>query len=159
MDAIDFSALRGNKQHYSKDAQSVTSHKSLIKKGIWLYFLLLIFEGALRKWFVPSLAGPLLIVRDPLVLWIIGTAWRRGLITLNYYSVTMIVIGVIGIYTAFFIGHGSLAVALYGARILLVNFPLIFIIGQLFTKEDVIKIGIATLMLSIPMGYPYQWVC
>jgi hypothetical protein len=152
MDAIDFSAFKIQKQQDSSDAQSVISHKSLVKKGIWLYFLLIIFEGALRKWFVPSLAGPLLIVRDPLVLWIIGTAWRRGLITLNYYSVTMIVIGVIGIYTAFFIGHGSLAVALYGARILLLHFPLIFIIGQLFTKEDVIKIGIATLILSIPMG-------
>lgn len=152
MDAVDFSTFKANKQYYSNEDQGVNTHKAILKKGIWLYFLLIIFEGALRKWFVPSLAGPLLIIRDPLVLWIIATAWRRGLITLNYYSLTMVVIGVIGIYTAFFMGHGSLAVALYGARILLLHFPLIFIIGELFTKEDVIKIGNATLILAIPMA-------
>ena len=35
-----------------------------IKQMIWLYFFLLIFEGALRKWFLPFLATPLLVVRD-----------------------------------------------------------------------------------------------
>mgnify|MGYP007000285922 len=28
----------------------VSSEPTLIKKLIWLYFLLLLFEGALRKW-------------------------------------------------------------------------------------------------------------
>ena len=46
----------------------------LLKKLFWLYFLLLIFEGALRKWIVPQLSAPLLLVRDPVALWII--VWR-----------------------------------------------------------------------------------
>jgi len=41
-----------------------------------LYFLLLIFEGALRKWVFPQLSGPLLIVRDPIGLLIIWEAYR-----------------------------------------------------------------------------------
>jgi len=35
---------------------------------IWIYFFLLIFEGALRKWIAPSLANVLLVVRDPVLL-------------------------------------------------------------------------------------------
>ena len=34
---------------------------------IWTYFWLLLFEGGLRKWIVPSLANPLLIIRDPVL--------------------------------------------------------------------------------------------
>jgi hypothetical protein len=122
-----------------------------LKVGIWLYFLLLIFEGGLRKWAFPSLAGPLLVIRDPLVLWILFVAWRNGLIRVNYYIMIMFVIGVISVYTAYFIGHGNLLVAVYGARILLFHFPLIFVIGRIFNLDDVIKIGHATLLLSIPM--------
>jgi hypothetical protein len=122
-----------------------------LKQGIWLYFILLLFEGALRKWIFPSLADPILIIRDPLALWILIVAWRHALITLNYYIVSMMLIGIIGIYTAYFIGHGNIIVALYGARILLLHFPLIFIIGRVFNKDDVVKIGKATLIIAIPM--------
>ena len=38
----------------------VSSELTLIKKLIWLYFLLLLFEGALRKWFLPGLSQGLL---------------------------------------------------------------------------------------------------
>ena len=41
---------------------------TVIRKLIWVYFLLLLFEGALRKWFLPSLSQGLLIVRDPIVI-------------------------------------------------------------------------------------------
>ena len=40
----------------------------LLKKLFWAYFLLLIFEGALRKWVMPQLSAPLLLIRDPLAL-------------------------------------------------------------------------------------------
>ena len=39
-----------------------------LKKLFWAYFLLLIFEGALRKWVFPPLSGPLLLIRDPIGL-------------------------------------------------------------------------------------------
>ncbi len=38
----------------------------LLKKLFWAYFLLLIFEGALRKWILPQFSAPLLLVRDPI---------------------------------------------------------------------------------------------
>ncbi|MEJ5961896.1 hypothetical protein [Pedobacter immunditicola] len=124
---------------------------SRLKQAIWLYFILLIFEGALRKWIFPSLADPILVIRDPLVLWILIKAWQQGLINFNYYVISMIIIGIVGIYTAYFLGHGNITVALYGARILLLHFPLIFVIGRVLNTEDAIKMGKATLIIAIPM--------
>src|SRR5688500_14652822 len=67
---------------------------SILKKGIWLYFLLLIFEGALRKWVVPALSNPLLVVRDPLALWLIIMAYSRNMIYLSSYLIAMVCFGI-----------------------------------------------------------------
>ncbi|RYY07396.1 MAG: hypothetical protein EOP43_03360, partial [Sphingobacteriaceae bacterium] len=122
-----------------------------LKIGIWIYFLLLIFEGALRKWFLPGLATPLLIVRDPVAVWLVVKCWQRGLLPSSIYLNIMFTIGVISIFTAIFFGHGNLWVAIYGARPFLIHFPLVFVIGKIFNRDDVIKIGIATLWITIPM--------
>ena len=124
----------------------------MLKRGIWLYFFLLIFEGALRKWVLPSLSSPLLIVRDPVALWILFVVWQKGLLSNTFYLTSMIALGVIGIFTAIFFGHGSVPVAIYGARIWLIHFPLIFAIGKIFDKEDVLAMGRAVLWISIPMA-------
>lgn len=128
-----------------------TDPNYILKQGIWAYFLLLIFEGALRKWFLPGLATPLLVIRDPIAIWLVLKCWQKGLLPSSIYLIGMVLIGVISIFTAVFFGHGNLFVALFGARILLFHFPLIFVIGQIFTREDVIKIGKATLLITIPM--------
>lgn len=130
----------------------VIEDNQLLKKGIWIYFLLLIFEGSLRKWILPGLATPLLIVRDPFALWLIYESWRRNLLPSSIYLKGVIIIGLIAIYTAIFVGHGNLLVALYGARIILVHIPLMFIIGEIFDFQDLIKIGRCTLWISIPMA-------
>ena len=123
-----------------------------IKYGIWAYFLLLIFEGALRKWFLPGLATPLLIIRDPIALWVVLSARSRKLIVANIYLTGMVIIGVTGIFTAVLFGHGNLMVALYGSRIFLVHFPMIFVIGKVFNRDDVIKVAKVTLWISIMMA-------
>jgi hypothetical protein len=122
-----------------------------LKWGIWAYFLLLIFEGALRKWFLPSLSTPLLIIRDPLALWLLVKTWERGLLPSNSYLTTMLLVGVSGIFAATFLGHGNITVALFGARVFLLHLPLIFVIGRIFNQEDVVRIGKVTLWMAIPM--------
>ncbi|MHA4894183.1 hypothetical protein ACXZ1K_05470 [Pedobacter sp. PWIIR3] len=124
----------------------------LLKRGVWLYFFLLIFEGALRKWFLPSLATPLLIIRDPIALWVIFTVWQSGALPKSPYLWGMMIIGVLGLITAMIFGHGSLSVALYGARIILIHFPFIFAMGRVFDRQDVIDLGKVILWISIPMG-------
>ncbi len=123
----------------------------LLKKLIWAYLLLLIFEGALRKWVLPGLATPLLLIRDPLALWLIFKAWQRNLLPSNIYLFFIILIGAVSTFVAVLVGHGSLGVALFGARIFLIHLPLIFVIGRVFDYDDVIKVGKVVLWLAVPM--------
>jgi hypothetical protein len=122
-----------------------------IKKAIWLYFILLIFEGALRKWVLPGFSDILLIVRDPVAIFILFKAFPHNLFQRNPYVVWMTAVSVISFFTAFFWGHGNLIVATYGIRIMLLHFPLIFIIGRVFTRADVIQLGKVTLWMALPM--------
>lgn len=143
-------------RNYSASPKDISAERrekslSLIKKGIWLYFLLLIFEGALRKWVLPGLATPLLVVRDPIAIGIMFLCFQRGLFKLNSYIAVMWLISFVAYCTAIIAGHGNMLVALYGIRILALHFPLIFAIGWVFDKEDVVKMGKAMLWITIPM--------
>jgi len=130
-----------------------TDHESLLlKKAVWAYFLLVIFEGALRKWFLPGLSTPLLIIRDPLALWVIYKLWNKGELPKSIYVSAMVIIGALGIVTAMVFGHGSLPVAIFGARILLIHFPFMFAMGKILDRDDVLAIGRAILWISIPMA-------
>ena len=124
---------------------------TFLKTGIWIYFFLLLFEGALRKWLLPGLSTPLLIIRDPIAIWLIFYSWRKGIIISNIYLTWIICISIIGFFSALFLGHKNLVVALFGVRIFILHFPLVFIIGKVFTAADVVKLGKAMLIIAIPM--------
>ena len=132
--------------------ENTRRRRQFLIKGIWLYFILLIFEGALRKWFLPSLSTPLLIVRDPIAIGLMFYAWYFNMFPRNIYVVLMTVIVVFSIFTTLFIGHGNLFVTFYGARIYLVQFPFIFLMGSVLNRGDVIKFGRVLLYISIPMA-------
>ncbi|WP_235954855.1 hypothetical protein [Cyclobacterium salsum] len=112
----------------------------------------MIFEGALRKWFLPGLAAPLLVIRDPIAIFILFKAWQRGILLPNIYIGVTIIVAIFSFYTALFLGHGNLPVAVFGARILIVHFPLMFVMGAVFCREDVIKVGKISLLIAIPMA-------
>jgi hypothetical protein len=120
-----------------------------LKNAIWLYFLLWIFEGALRKWVLPSLATPLLIVRDPIAIYIILRALYLDVKFLNPYIVLGSIFTLLGLAITLTFGHENLFVGLYGARIMLLHFPLIFIIGAVFKKEDLLQLGRVMLVINI----------
>ncbi|WP_291153584.1 hypothetical protein [Flavobacterium sp. UBA7680] len=133
-----------------KEQDLEQSYKTL-KIAIWLYFLLWVFEGALRKWILPSLATPLLIVRDPIAIFIIIRAFYLDVKFINGYVVLSAIFTLLGLAITLTFGHGNLFVGLYGARIMLIHFPLIFIIGAVFKKEDVLKMGRVMLATNILM--------
>jgi len=122
-----------------------------LKTGIWIYIYLLIFEGALRKWFLPGLATPLLVVRDPVAFLLLfyGIFWGKW--RPNTYVMLGILLTLIGLVFTLLTGHGNLFVGLYGARIMLLHFPLIFLIGKVFTYQDVTNIGRHLLVIGIGM--------
>jgi hypothetical protein len=121
-----------------------------IKKLIWVYFFLLVLEGALRKWVVPGLAEPLLIVRDPVAILIYLAALGSGL-----FPWRAAVLGLVGFAMAslaFAVVAGvPVVVALYGLRINYLHVPLIFVMGSVLTREDVLRIGRWVLILSVPI--------
>ncbi len=119
---------------------------------LWLYFFLLIFEGAFRKWFLPSFSTPLLVIRDPIAL----LALFRGapFIPRNIFYLwilPLIFIGYTAILLALSFGHGDIFTAVYGARIVIIQFPLIFLFPAVFNQRDVLVFAKVLLLISIPM--------
>ena len=118
---------------------------------IWSYFMLLIFEGALRKWAVPSLANVLLIVRDPVLLLIYVLAFSRRIFPVNGFTISIAFIGVSSFLISFLAPFGDWRVALFGVRCNFLHLPLIFVIGRAFSYADVRLVGWMMLALAVPM--------
>ncbi len=121
------------------------------KALIALWIFLLIFEGALRKWILPGLATPLLLVREPIAIILVLIGFQRGWLN-SMYCVIMVVAAILSFIATFIFGHGVFTVALYGLRIYLLNFPLIFIMGHLLTRDDLLDIFRFFLYVSVPMS-------
>jgi hypothetical protein len=130
----------------------INQHKlNQIKYLIWAYFVLLVFEGALRKWIVPSLSTPLLIIRDPVAILLMFKATQLGVGWMNNYIRIAWFVTAVSFALSFLIGHQNIMVAVFGLRIMLIHFPLIFIIGKVFNKKDVLQMGQVLLLFSIIM--------
>jgi len=126
------------------------NHKQ-IKNGIWLYFFLLIFEGAIRKWVLPSYSDFILIIRDPVACFIIYKSIQLGIFQKIRLISSFLILGFILFISALLFGHGNLIVGLYGLRPYIIHFPVMFIIGKVFSKKDVLNVGKTMLVLSIFM--------
>jgi hypothetical protein len=125
----------------------------MLKKLFWLYFLLLIFEGALRKWLLPGLSAPLLLVRDPVAVLIIIEAYRTN----KWPERWSVVIGVLAFallglcVLQVILGDNSWIAAVYGLRSYLLPFPVAFIMGENLDAEDLRKFGLCTIWLLLPL--------
>jgi hypothetical protein len=132
--------------------------RRIIRRLIWLYFWLLILEGALRKWVIPQLSNPLLVIRDPVVLAIYLLSFRGRVFPRNGWTVTLIVIGVLTAITTFiglwpYLALKPIAlVCAYGIHANFFHLPLIFVMAKVLSFEDVKKFGWWTLILVIPMA-------
>jgi hypothetical protein len=136
-----------------KNPNSYFRRLTRLKKLFWLYFLLLIFEGALRKWVVPQLSGPLLIIRDPVALLIIWETYRTSKWPARWTSVIgLLTVLLSGLFILQIVAGGNpVLVGVYGLRSYLLPFPLIFIMGENLDEEDLRKLGACTLWILLPM--------
>jgi hypothetical protein len=136
---------------------------TLTRRLIYLYLVLLIFEGALRKWVVPQLANPLLIVRDPVVIAIYFCAMRARAFRWNGYVISAGIIGLLAwlagivVLLDFFPIKTVLYVTAFGFRCNFLHLPLIFVIPAVFDLEDVKRIGWWTILGMIPMALLMAW--
>jgi hypothetical protein len=135
-------------------SRAVASDYAFIKKLIWAYFLLLLFEGALRKWFLPGLSQGLLIIRDPIVIWIYYLCYAQGIFPLdNKYLHRCFQWVAVAVVLSLLINRAHPFTIAYGARTNLLHFPLIFIMARVLSFKDVLNFGKAFLLLALPMTW------
>jgi len=123
---------------------------ALIRKLIWLYIVLWLIEGGLRRWFLPGLATPLLLIRDPLVVAIYGLALSGNLFPLNAFVIKGAILATMSLINALLLGHGNLFVALYGVRCDFLHVPLIFLMGKVLRPRDVLAAAKVGLWIAAP---------
>jgi hypothetical protein len=123
-----------------------------LRKLVWAYLVLLIFEGALRKWVVHSLDAPLLLVRDPLVMWIYYQSWRQRLWVSNTFISANLGLAIATAITATVFGIANPLVTIYGLRTDYLQIPLIFLLPQILDRNDVVAMGRFLFVLSLPMA-------
>ena len=142
------------------DATTTVLH---LRRLIWLYLLLLIFEGAFRKWIVPQLSSPLLLIRDPVVVVIYVLALRARLFPQNIFMSTLAIIAILSWATGIIVLlplyslPTIILVTGYGIRSDFLHLPLIFIIPAVLNLEDVRRVGRWTIIGMIPMAFLMAW--
>ena len=130
----------------------------VVRISIWIYMALLVIEGALRKWTLPSLSDPLLVIRDPVVLATYYFAMRARIFPNNIWLLLLAIIGLpsagltlVTLYS-YFPFKAIVLADLYGFRSNFFHLPLIFVMASAFNLEDVKKVGRWTLLMMIPMA-------
>lgn len=117
----------------------------------YAYILLLILEGGLRKWLLPSLSDLLILARDPVVLLAYAIAIPRGKFPMNKYVLSGLALMALSVLAALFFGHGNYVVAAFGFRANFLHIPFAFIMGKVFFRTDVVRIGRYWLWGSVAM--------
>ena len=119
--------------------------------AIYAYILLLVLEGALRKWIFPGLATPLLVVRDPFVLFIYARALMTNRFPMNGFVGASIALALLSFVVSFIVGQDNMVVTIFGIRANFLQIPLVFVIGHSLTKKEVFFLAKAFLIAAIPM--------
>ncbi|HKF97856.1 MAG TPA: hypothetical protein VKB20_06340 [Steroidobacteraceae bacterium] len=127
---------------------------------VLVFYLLLIFEGALRKWLLTSWGQPLFFVRDPFVLAIYWLALRHGFYPRgNALARIAIAFGLLGLLLIVVQALGVAAtidkwplLAAYGWRNYFLYMPLPFVIGETLRNADLRRIARITFLLAIPIA-------
>jgi hypothetical protein len=124
----------------------------LTSKLIWLYFILIVVEGPLRKWFLIGLSDAFLIIRDPLVVGIYVLAIQEQRFPFNRQVISAGLIGFLAVLICGVLQGVPVLVQYFGFRSLFLHIPLIFIIPQYLNRDDIIRHGKWLLVLLIPQA-------
>lgn len=126
------------------------SDKDKIKICFWIYLFFVIFEGGLRKWILPGVSDIFLVIRDPIIIYVLYLGLKNKLLK-DFFAKFLIVISLISFFTTLFWGHHNVSVAIYGLRIVGLHLPAMFVFGNVLTRGDLLKIGSRILLTLVPM--------
>lgn len=131
-----------------------------LRRSIWVYLLLLLFEGVLRKWVLPQYANPLLIIRDPVVILIYVLALRASKFPHSLMLIALYAIAALSLLVSLMFGSASLVVNVFGLRTNFLHLPLIFLIGNTLRLQDVLSMGrvflVASPLIAVLMVLQFQ---
>jgi hypothetical protein len=118
-------------------------------------YVLLIIEGALRKWALESVQKAIFFIRDPFILAIYVIAWRHRLVPPTpLFSLLMIMtVGFIvlaGLQVAFI--NLNPLVAAYGLRNYLLVLWLVPVMAAVLTRRHIMSFVRLTLIFAVPMA-------
>lgn len=126
-----------------------------IVKFVFLFYWILIFEGALRKWFFPQYHEIIFFLRDPIVLFVYFIAWRNGFIKRDAILSIGIMISLLFVFLLFIqtvVVKINPLTLFYGWRLYFYYLPLSFVIKDSFHQKDIHKLIRQTLYISIPLS-------
>jgi hypothetical protein len=142
-------ANAGSKTAAARAATSASQIR-LIRNLIWLYIFLWLIEGGLRRWILPGLASPLLLIRDPIAAAIYVLAFSNNVFPKNGFMIGAALLAFLSFVNAMVLGHGNPLVALYGVRCDFFHVPLIFIMGRVLRPKDLVAFSKVAVWVSIP---------
>lgn len=124
--------------------------KAPVKLCLWLYFWLLLLEGALRKWILPDFSDLLFIIRDPVALITYVFAIRAGVFPWRPAIVVLWLLAALSLAFSL-VGDASFLVTLFGLRTNYLHIPLIFVMALTLDRHDVIRFGRWFMICSVPI--------
>jgi hypothetical protein len=123
---------------------------------VWLYFVLLILEGTLRKWVFPEWSNALLIVRDPVAGLILYLGLRDGYVPmgglmrrLRWVPLAFVLLATVQLT----VYHVPASTLLFGLRTFFLHPPVIFVIARVLDARDLRRLVIAILVLAGPIAF------
>ncbi|MBL63052.1 MAG: hypothetical protein CMI30_06530 [Opitutae bacterium] len=133
-------------------AETLSSEQVVVRRLIWCYFFLLLFEGAFRKWFMTGFSTPLLVIRDPFLLGILFLSYNGGFFPQNKYAQRLFGLAIAFAAASVLAQFSNALTILYGLRTNCLHFMLIFIIPKVFTHRDVVLVGKWWFVCAIPIS-------
>jgi hypothetical protein len=130
--------------------------RRFVVRAVFFIFLLSLIEGPLRKWFLPGLAGPLTLLRDPFVIALYAYCLVNGMMRTR---------GIAGVWLMFafftsaiglfqFLAAGLPAWGwMLGVRTYWLYLPLAFVVAKTFRREDIHLFLKLCLWISIPYAF------
>ncbi len=115
---------------------------------IWVFIILTISEGILRKWLFPSLSTPLMASKDLFSAIIVVLGYKYGFVRSKWADLSVI-LGCMTFITTMYFGHQNILVAIWGCKILWFGIPLCYVIRNVFKPQDIAKVMTGTLVLTI----------
>lgn len=135
------------------DYIKINNPKETIKKLIIYFYVYMVIEGMLRKWFIPILNKEIYFIKDFFLLIIYFIAFRYNFfIKTKFSKIFLILIIFLTIYG--FIGYGfeknSILLFIFGIRSYFLFVPLFLIIFHVFKFEDIQKFAKTNLYFIFP---------